>query len=276
MRALRTGFPLAISLLSLALASTASATWQLYGSGDFGYSIGIGKVSGSANVIGIPIQLSGKDTDASPLLGGAFGVQVPMDELTPWRLPRNWRLPDWPLRFEIEFVGLREYEFATPGLTPGAPFDSPFNTSASSWSMMNNIWLDVPLRGLYGPITSTSRFVKGRERLPTLREFLNSSTWYLGLGIGFAALDVATSDSILFGQGESFNFAYQFGTGFGYQLTSRTNLSVGYRFFRPGSGTMILRDTTLQELGFFKLKPDAHEVHFSLRILLYDLPYPWR
>jgi hypothetical protein len=276
MRVLRTGVVVAAALVSLAAAGSASATWQLYASGEFGYSIGVGSVSGLAGVVTTQ-ELIGEDSDVSPMLGGAFGVQMPLDELTPWRLPGDVRLPEWPIRFEIEAAGLREYELRTPGQNPGTPNDLPFNTKASNWSMMWNVWTDIPLGGLHQPIASTARVVARRpQHLPRLKRFLRPASWYVGVGVGFANLNVETSDSILFGSQDSFNFAWQVGSGFGYQLTDMVNLGVGYRFFRPGDGALTLLDSAGQNLGFFKLASDVHEVRFSMRILVYDLPYPWR
>jgi opacity protein-like surface antigen len=276
MRVLRTGVVVAAALLSLAAAGSASATWQLYASGEFGYSIGVGKVSGLAGVVTTQ-ELIGKDSDVSPMLGGAFGVQMPLDELTPWRLPGNVRLPEWPIRFEIEAAGLREYELRTPGQNPGTPNDLPFNTKASNWSLMWNVWTDIPLAGLHRPIASTARVVSRRpQHLPRVKRFLRPASWYVGVGLGVANVNVETSDSILFGAGDTYNFAWQVGTGLGYQLTDVVNLGVGYRFFRPGDGSVVLLDSARQNLGFFELASDIHEVRFSMRILLYDLPYPWR
>ena len=275
MRVLRTGVVLAAALLSLTAAGSASATWQLYVSGDIGYSIGVGKVSGVSTLTSQ--NLIGTDSDVSPLLGGAFGVQVPMDELTPWRLPGDMRLPEWPIRFEVEAVGLREYELQTPGQNPGTPLDLPFNTTASNWSMMWNVWTDIPLGGLHQPIASTARVVSRRpQHLSRLKRFLRPASWYLGVGIGLADLHLETSDGVIFGGQDTINFAWQVGTGLAYQLTDMVNLGVGYRFFRPGEGSAILFDSAGQNLGFFNLANDTHEVRFSMRILVYDLPYPWR
>ena len=85
---------LAASLVLLGLMSgfpgRAKADWQLFVSADLGYSIGVGKVSGESRLTGG--DLGGQDSDLSALLGGAIGVQMPMDELSPWRLPRGWQI----------------------------------------------------------------------------------------------------------------------------------------------------------------------------------------
>ena len=278
MKFLRMGVVLTAALSSLTVAASASATWQLYVAGEFGYSIGVGKVSGVGGVV-TPQALIGEDSDVSPLLTGAFGVQMPMDQLTPWRLPGKLRLPEWPIRFEIAASGLREYELLTPGQNPGTPNDLPFNTRASNWSMMWNVWTDIPLSGLHRPLASTARVVSRRpQHLPRLKRFLRPASWYVGVGVGFANVEIETSDSVIFGFQDTFNFAWQVGTGFGYQLTDQVNLGVGYRFFRPGDGSVAPIDssTASQDSGFFNLATDAHEVTFNLRILIYDLPYPWR
>lgn len=260
----------------LLAASPAHATWRLYLSGDVGYSVGIGTVDGVSDFIPPdPVPLTGDDSDVSPLVGGAFGIEIPMDELTPWRMPRNWRLPDWPVRFELEAVGLREWEWKTPGQTPGAPLDRPFNTKAKSWSVMTNLWLDIPLRGLHRPIAATSRVVTRRSRLPRVKRFLEPLTWNVGVGIGAADMNVQTSDSLISGRGSTTDFAWQAGTGFGYQLTDRVNLGVGYRYIRPGDVSFTLTDGTI-ERGRFGVTTDVHEARFSLRVRIADIPVPWR
>lgn len=259
------------------VAGPASATWQLYASGEFGYSIDKGKVSGSADALGNGIDefFSGKDNDVSPMLGGSFGVEIPMFELTPWRMPYDIRLPDWPVRIEIEISGLRDYELKTDGFFAGGGTSDSFNTDVKLWTFMTNVWLDMPLKGLYRPISATSGFLFGQPRLPWFRRFLQPATMYAGLGIGFSHLDVDASEPNFEGSDKKYDFAYQFGTGFGYQLTDYVNLGVGYRYIKPSKIKMKLSDDA-DRPGKLQVSNDIHEIRFSVRIRVFDLPYPWR
>lgn len=256
-------------------AAPAQATWQLYVSGGFGYSIAKGKVSGSAQAPDPGEMFRGKDKDVSPLVGGAFGVEVPMNELTPWRLPYDLRLPDWPVRFEFEASGLRDYELKTDGLFAGGPESDPFRTDINGWSFMQNLWFDVPLRGLFRPISATSGFLFGKPRLPRLRRFLGPLTTYVGVGIGFAHLKIKTEEPGFRGKKSKFDFAYQFGTGLAYQLTDAVNLGLGYRYHKPAKMKLGLADPA-DRPGTSKSSEDIHEIRFEIRIRVFDLPYPWR
>lgn len=259
------------------VAAPANATWQLYTSGDFGYSIAKGKVSGSADAdaSGDDDFFSGKDNDVSPLIGGSIGVEIPLFELTPWRMPYDIRLPDWPVRIELEASGLRDYELETDGFFASGGASDPFNTDVKLWTFMQNVWLDIPLKGLYRPISATSGFLFRQPRLPWLRRFLQPATMYAGLGIGFSHLDVDSSESNFEGSNKKYDFAYQFGTGLGYQLTDYVNLGVGYRFIKPSKIKLSLSDDA-DRPGDLESSNDIHEIRFSLRIRVFDLPYPWR
>ncbi len=264
----------AFLLLLLVLVSQASATWKLNLTGDVGYSIGEGDVTGSSVWTN---DFSGSDDDVSPLMGAAVGIEVPMFELTPWRLPWNLQLPDWPVRLEIEVVGLREYELQTDGLTSGAPFDSPFHTKVKFWTIMHDVWLDVPLRWMHQPITWVGERVQGRRpRYAKLKKFLDASNFYFGAGIGMGRLEVSTSEPDLAGSKNDYNFAYQFGAGYGYRLTERVHMSVGYRYVNPGDAKITLYDNVGTERGRFELENDIHEIRFAVRVTLADLPNPWR
>jgi len=259
------------------LAAPASATWRLYASGEFGYSIAKGKVSGSAdaNADGADDFFSGRDNDVSPLIGGSIGIEVPMFELTPWRMPYDIRLPDWPVRIEIEASGLRDYELETNGFVIGGNTTDSFNSDVVAWTLMQNVWLDIPLGGLYRPLSAASGFLFRQPRLPWLRRFLQPATVYGGLGIGLSHLDVDSSNSDFEGSKKKYDFAYQFGTGFGYQLTDYVNLGLGYRYIKPSKIKMKLRDPA-DRPGKLQNSNDIHEIRFSLRIRVFDFPYPWR
>jgi len=211
---------LAVGLLALPRA--AGADWRIYTSGDLGYSISKGEASGQV-VIAQTIGLGGSSTDVSPLLGGAVGLAVPMDEIAPIELPRGWHLPSWDVRGEIEAVGLRNFKYTTDPIVTN---EGRIVTEIDCWTVMGNFALDVPLRGLYRPISWTSARLFGRWRLRTLKEILDRTTFEVGAGIGVASLDAKTQESQTRGRETAYNFAWQAGGGFAYSLTDRVSLTL--------------------------------------------------
>lgn len=264
---------LAASVIVLLLAAPAAADWRVYLSADLGFSVSNAKASGRYDDGTNVFPLGGSDTDTSPFVGGAVGLAVPMDEIASFELPRGWRLPDWDLRLEAEATGLRSYDFKT---RPVAASTGPILSEADSWSVMTNLWLDVPLRGLYKPISWTSARLFGRWRLRTLKQVLDKTTFVPGLGIGLASFDVKTREEVAHGSGTAYNFAWQAGAGFGYQLTDRVNLGIGYRYMDPGTAKFRLRGTGLEPTSFFELNPEIHEVKATLRVEVFDFVSPWR
>ncbi len=266
-----------ISLMCLG-AAPAHATWQLYVGGDFGYSIAKEKVRGNADIAALDgnrSPFSGKDDDVSPEMGGTFGVEIPMFEVTPWDLPGDRRLPDWPVRFEVEASGLREYRPATAGLRLVGGNGNTVHSKVKTWMFMNNLWLDVPLRGLYRPISATSGFLFDKPRLPTLKRGLDRLTVYTGVGIGVGHVKAKVDDTDYAGKKDKYDFAYQFGTGFGFQASEYVNLGMGYRFIKLAKLKVKLEDNN-ERPGKANLSGDIHEVRFQVRIRVFDLPYPWR
>ena len=259
-------------------AEPASAEWRVYTSADLGYSASKGQAGGQVQS-GQLFTLGGSDTGVSPLLGLAFGLAVPMDEIAPIELPRGWRLPDWDVRAEIEAIGLRNFKYTTnPIVQNSAQNSGDLLTELDSWSLMANFWLDVPLRGLYKPISWTSARLFGRWRLRTLKRTLDRTTLDLGVGVGVANLDADTQESATRGSGNEYNFAWQVGAGLGYQLTDRVNLAVGYRYIDPGTAKYRLRGNGVPQgsNSFFKLDPEIHEARATLRVNVWDFASPWR
>jgi hypothetical protein len=264
-----------LALWVVCLAAPAAADWRIYTSADLGYSVAEGKADGVINFDPPTFNLGGKDTDVSPLLGAAFGLAVPMDEIAPLELPRGWRLPSWDMRLEVEAVGLRNYKFKT---SPVAPGSGPIITEVDSWSVMTNLWMDLPLRGLYRPISWTTSRLFGRWRLRTLKYVLDRTTLNMGGGVGVANLDVTTNEADSRGTADEYNFAWQVGVGFGYQITDRVNLGLGYRYIDPGTAKYRLKGGSLPADGgsFFKIDPEIHEARGSVRIEVWDFATPWR
>lgn len=252
----------------------ASADWRIYTSGDLGYSVSKGKGSGMVE-IGQVFDLGGNDTDVSPLLGGSVGLAIPMDEIALLELPRGWRLPSWDVRAEIEAVGLRNFKYSTDPIVTN---EGKIQTELDTWSLMGNFWLDIPLQGLYRPISWTSARLFGRWRLRTLKHILDRTSLEVGAGVGMASLDVKTQESQTHGDDLKYNFAWQAGVGLGYELTDRVSLSLGYRYQDPGKAKVKLRDGGVAQdsNSFFELDPEIHEARATLRVEVWDFAMPWR
>jgi hypothetical protein len=262
------------AVVLLVLALPASAEWRIYTSADLGYSVSKGEADGQVEFAnGLTVPLGGNDTDVSPFLGGAIGLAIPMDEIASFEMPRGWRLPDWDVRAEIEAIGLRNYKYKTDSIGANS---GDLLTELDSWSVMSNFWLDVPLRGLYRPISWTSARLFGRWRLRWLKHALDRTTFDLGGGVGVANLDVDTQESATNGSGDEYNFAWQVGAGFGYQLTDRVKLAVGYRYLDPGTAKYRLKEGGVQQDSFFELDPEIHEARATLRVNVWDFDVPWR
>jgi hypothetical protein len=166
-----------VALLAIAIATPASADWTVYASADVGFSIAEATADGQIQTAALPpldVQgLGGDDIDVSPFLGGAIGLEVPISEITPWVLPR-W-VDGFALREEVEVVGLRNYKFTTDrpdiqGVSVTA--SGKVLTEVEMWTVMVNTWLDIPLDGLYRPISWTSARLFGRWRLSALKQIL--------------------------------------------------------------------------------------------------------
>lgn len=274
-RARRGPLGLAIALAVTLAAGPAGADWRVYVSGDLGYSAAVGRADGFINFAPPSFELGGKDTDVSPLLGGAVGVAIPMDEVAPLQLPRGWRLPDWDVSLELEAVGLREYEFKT---APVVASSGPILTEVETWSLMTNVSVDLPLAGLYRPISWTSSRLFGRWRLRTLKQVLDIASLNPVVGIGVAHLDVTTNEADSRGRADEYNFAWQAGGDLGFQVADRVNLSVGYRYIDPGDAKYRLRGSSLPADGgsFFEIDPEIHEARASVRVEVWDFATPWR
>lgn len=252
---------------SLGAGHAASANWTVYVAGDLGISTSQAKVRGTNSVNGTfnpPLAYSDDDSDSSPLIGGAVGLQSPMDEVTPWSLPYGWRLPRTPVRLELEATGLRAFEFKTSQIQ-----NRSFLTVSNSWSLMTDLWFDVPLAGLDRPITS----LFGRNPR-WLKRSLAPTSLYLGTGIGMAGLDVETTDNVFDAHQETYNFAWQVGGGFGYALTKFVTLGLGYRYVDQGEQETDLLITG-SPTGSFETQQRVHEFRTSLRVNVSEFRTPW-
>lgn len=252
-------------------AFAASADVNLYAAPQFGISNIIADTNGNA-VGGDPNGLKGDDTDSAPLLGLGIGVEVPMNEL----VPREWlgdvRLPNWPVSFELEATGLRDYDFQTRG--SGATAEV-YSTEITATTLMANTWTDIPLTTMWRPV----QYVFGLGRQPRVRQWIEPGSFYLGAGVGFVALDIKGTDNVLSGKDDYLDFAWNVGAGFNYALNDRFTLSAGYRYLGLGANTGTQEvDLTGGPGTNDELEYDlqVHEFRVAIKIRLASFRGVWR
>ena len=238
----------AACLLAAVLLAAPARAGDLYLSGRLAVSAGSGDTSGSTDFGFSP---SGSDTDSSPVWGGAFGLEFGLDEPMP-------SAPDWTsdarLRVELEGLGGRDYELRTQGA-------DPFFTQSTSWTVMQNLWVDLPIHGVL-----TSLF----GRVPILEPL----SFYTGGGAGLGINQVRTTDNVSVGRETAYGFTWQAGAGFGYAFTDLVTFSMGYRYQDLGTIEMGLRDASEQNVGRFNLDLAAHELTTGLRVRFYPVTLP--
>jgi hypothetical protein len=223
-------------------------------------------VDASGRNLTLDLSMDGSYGDSSPLMAAAFGIAIPLDEVTPWEIPYDVRLPHWPLRFEIEFTGLRSFEGLADGFTNR---DLMFG-STDSWSMMFDFWQDVPMRGLNGPMA------RAFGRTPRwLVKTLDDMTFFAGAGVGVVGVDYLFVDNFHVVEGGTYNFAWQAGAGFGYELTSAVKLNFGYRYFNYGQVETLLVDSAAANQGLFSFSQSSHEFRAGLRFDIWGFRGPW-
>ncbi|MHA7839338.1 MAG: outer membrane protein [bacterium] len=256
-------------LVGVLLAGGARADWKAYVAADFGISTSGVDTDGLFDTGTGTFDLKGMDEDSSPLVGGAIGLEVPMSEI----LPREWlldvRLPDWPVRFEVEGAGLREYEFRTIGLGGDA-----FSSEVEATTFFFNTWLDVPLLSVYRPV----QYLFGLGRHPRARLALEPMSLYLGLGIGFSNLEYKGTDNLTRISDDFIEFAWNAGAGINYQVTDRVALAAGYRFIGveendPSLGGNGVPPDPNASLEFDQ---EIHEFRATVRVAVFEFLSPWR
>ena len=248
-------------------AGESAADWRLYVQGGIGLSGAELDTDGQAGSAPIT-KLLGKDSDSSPLLDGAFGLEVPMDELVPREFLLKVRLPDWPVRLEVEAAGLREWEFRT--VAGGEDFFTELNAT----TVLFNSWVDMPLVSLYKPI----QYLFGLGRQPSVRQWIQPMSLYVGTGIGLTAqMEVDGTSNVVSAQDDVVDFAWNVGTGINYQFANNVKLAVGYRYVGLPKATISTRgpfaptgnDEVDYDLG-------VHELRVAIRVLVFEFPSPWR
>ncbi len=254
---------LLVLLGCVAFASAAHADWTIYTSAEFGIAKGKVHADGTSGTVPGPLDFT--YDDASPLVGGAVGLEIPMRELTPWKLPKDAQLPKWPMRFELEFVGFRQY----PGVGTGFAGNAAFGQT-KSWSMMFDYWQDVPLGQLNRPIAAMF------GKVPSLlRRTLNKTTFVAGAGVGFSSLQFEFTDAFHTASEDTYNFAWQAGGGFGYALTNAVTLSLGYRYFDYGKADGDLLDSADTYEGPITIEQTSHEFRAGIRVRVWSFANPW-
>ncbi len=266
-RTLSNLFGLGVFGVCLLAAGPGVAEWKLYVAPGLGISAAVVDTDGSASAAPT-VTLSGADDDSSPLLDLAFGLEVPMDEL----VPREWlldvRLPDWPVRFEFEAAGLREYELRTDTSSADDYF-----TQIKAWTKFANFWLDVPLLAAYRPV----QYTLGLGRQPRVRRWLEPASFYFGAGVGVTGIEFRGSANTILGNDQVYDFAWNVGMGMNYALTQSVVVSAGYRYVGLGKHDVDLGGSfTAGPIDSIEYDPQVHEFRVAVRIRVFEFPSPWR
>ncbi|MEM7408704.1 MAG: outer membrane beta-barrel protein [Myxococcota bacterium] len=252
-------------LLGLALLlPAASPAAELYLAGNIGISSLTGEGTGTNNFVSL--TNSGSSNDSSPIYGGSLGMAFPLNEALPWRMnlpgfavpywpgrqlrffgEEDWRFPDWPMRVEIEHLRGRNFDLDTDSFNAL----EPYRADIDSWSVMGKFRMDLPVRAPINAIFG---------RVP----WLDPLTIYGSGGAGLAFTDLAVSTSLLLGDDDAQEFAWQAGAGVGYQLNERVSWSVGWRFYNLGKVDTALTDTTFTPRGSYSVDLTAQEFTTSL------------
>lgn len=249
----------------VAIPGGAHASWIFYLSGHLGTSSGTTNVSGSSDLA--MRAFAGSYSDSSPLIAGALGVAIPLNETTAWELPYDLRLPTWTLRFEADATGTRSFE----GFTNGPTAQSRNFGGTDTWSVVFNLWQDVPLTVLGRPIS----WLPGRTPR-WVTNALDAMQVYGGGGVGVAGMSLNFTDNTHYAAAESTQFAWQAGTGLTYALTKTVTLDLAYRYFDYGSVlTRYIGIGTNVDHGPFLLDQTSHEFRGGLRVNFWGFR-PWR
>ena len=226
------------------LPAGSARAGDVYASATLAISTGQGEAGGATAFF----PNRGSDTDSSPAYGLAAGFAIPFEEIFP---DRRGPISDWSVRVELEGLAGRDYELRARGA-------EPYLSEVYTWTLMPNVWLDVPLER---PI---AHFF---GRIPVLSPL----SFTIGAGVGLGANDVDTTDNVSSGSVTSYGFAWQAGAGFGYALTRNVTIGLGYRYLDPGQVEIDLA-AGMTPMGSFELDLSAHEVATTLRVSFYPVP----
>jgi opacity protein-like surface antigen len=168
---------------------------------------------------------TGRASDSLFTAGGAAGTAIDRD--------------DGMLRLEVEGRGRDALQGSTNSFAPPVPTYFYSVRAVDGWSVMANAWRDWQLTERFGV--------------------------YTGGGIGAGGYRLTVSDGVVSGYGHMAGFAWQAGTGTTYQLTERTTLDLGYRFFDTVSDSLPL-STGGTPAGSYVSNFYASELLLSVRI----------
>jgi opacity protein-like surface antigen len=262
--------PLACVLLLL--SATPAGAADVYLAGTLGISSAAGDARGFNSLAGV--SSSGTGNDSSPVYGTALGMLFPLNAALPWRMripgfaipywpgralryegSEDASFPSWQTRFELEWLGGRDFEISSPGANASLPYRSDVSGS----SLMAVLRLDVPVQA---PITAMF------GRIPIFEPL----SIFGGGGVGIGFTKVKASDTVVSGSQDSMGLAYQVTAGMGYALTESVHWSVGWRYVDLGDVSMTLTDG-LTDRGSFSIDLGAHEFTTALRFSFWRIPF---
>lgn len=225
----------------------AATAADLYFAGNLSTSSASGTAGGSTDFF----TIRGSDRDSSPIWGATLGLGFALNEVN----PDGWgsRMPAVSLRVELEGLVGRDYEFQVGDGT------GSFFSKVRTWTMMSNVWLDVPFR------VALERFV---GRTPVLEPL----SLYLGAGMGLARVRFETTDNVSSGSQDAFNFAWHGGAGLAYELTEWVTITAGYRYVHLGRVEAELSLSPTFQIGTQTLDLQSHEFLSTLRIDFHSAP----
>jgi len=221
---------------------------DLYFSGQLSNSSATGSASGKTDFF----KIGGEDSDSSPTYGGTLGLAFAMDEAVP--NIKQFEVPSWIVRTEIEYLTGRNYEFRTDGAN-----SKDFFNQVDLWTLMPTAYVEIPLRT---PIS----WLFGR--IPVLEPM----SLYGGAGIGMARVDFNVTDNVSEGSGRFTNFAWQGSVGLSYELTDMTTFQLGYRYLSMGTASADLKFGPGAKAGGYDLDLTSNEVVAGLRVNFYTAP----
>ncbi len=239
--------PVVLMFGLLVFASSPTYSVDLYGKGNVFVSDGEGSSSGQTTFF----PLTGDDDDQSPAYGGAVGLAFTLEEaLTKIdRVP----VPSWRVRLELEGTWGRDYEFRTAG-------GDGFFTEVEADTIMPSVWLEVPV---HEPVS----WIFGR--VPVLEPL----RLYGGGGIGWADIDIQTTDNISSGSDSTSESATHWGVGLSYDLTRNVTWSLGYRKVDLGDLEVDLLNGPTS-FGTYELELDSSEITTGMEVRFFSFSLP--
>ena len=161
-----------------------------------------------------------------------------------------------------------DYDFEGIELVPDSDRRSAGSTEA--WSVMFNLWQDVPLdplnRGLSKLFGRLPRFVI---------DTLNRTSLRAGTGVGVTGLEYLFVDEEHVAGSETTNFSWQAGTSLGYAITKVVRFDLGYRYFDYGGDESPVFDR-IDVQGLYELEQTSHEFRARMTVDVYSFRAPWR